>query len=108
MKNGVFCDVRPCGSCKEALSSSETSVFTRATRRTIPEDAIHKLDFSLPFIPPLLHTSSWRGPYVIETKDNCIVSVMELKYCIHSMHGYASLFLCFRTLLSRAFSLSVS
>jgi hypothetical protein len=76
MKNGVFWDVTPCGSCKnrhlggtyrlppgvkigelgttlavtssqilvtlkkEALSSSETSVLTRATQRDIPDDAL--------------------------------------------------------------------
>jgi hypothetical protein len=58
LKNGVFWVVTPCGSCQllvmanvssspilltlmmEALSSSETSVLTRATWRNLSEDAI--------------------------------------------------------------------
>jgi hypothetical protein len=66
MKNGIFWDVKPCGSCKngrfggtslgtanvfpsspilvtlmiEGLRSSDTSAPTRTTRRNIPEDGI--------------------------------------------------------------------
>jgi hypothetical protein len=39
MKNAVFWDVMPCGSCKNR-HSSETSILTRATQRNIPEDDI--------------------------------------------------------------------
>jgi hypothetical protein len=58
MKNGVFCDVTPCGSTAshvsisqilvtlmmETLGSSETSALTRVTRHNIPEDVIIQTD----------------------------------------------------------------
>jgi hypothetical protein len=45
MKNGVFWDAPPCGSCKnrrlmEALISSETWVLTRSTRPNIQKNVI--------------------------------------------------------------------
>jgi hypothetical protein len=47
MQNAVFWDVVPCSSLAdfstlkmEAIRSSETSVYTRSTRRHIPEDGI--------------------------------------------------------------------
>jgi hypothetical protein len=58
MKNGVFCVVTSCGSCKnrrfggtcrlmkEAPGSSETSVLTRAKRRNNPEHTILPFHFA--------------------------------------------------------------
>jgi hypothetical protein len=87
MKNGVFWDVEPCGSCvnrrfggtwmqtpaatcsrwfprvdfctlkMEAIRASETSVHTRSTRCHIPEDAILQ---GLQWSPTLFDLNLWR------------------------------------------------
>jgi hypothetical protein len=58
---------------KEVLSSSETSVLTRATRRNIPEDAI-------------LH--SYRG----ETSDlTKFISFWNMLYCVMNWHALQQL-----------------
>jgi hypothetical protein len=83
MKNVVFCDVTPCGSCKnrlleelsasiirvtrigEQLSASKTSVLTRATRRNIPENGFH-----------LAFSSFWNSRQWLKPRTPVILNIL--------------------------------
>jgi hypothetical protein len=65
MKNAIFWDVLPCGSCKNQCSS-KTSVLTRATWRNILEDGIlHDILYLIKLVKIMkFNHSKWLGSLV--------------------------------------------
>jgi hypothetical protein len=91
VKNGVFWDVRPCGSCKNRYLEG-TSVLARATRRNIPEDGIlhsHRPENLKSYIA-LTGWALWRRSNMLPVRYELGVCIPE--DCIFNRH----LLYCFK------------